>query len=685
MPNTIHIVIVDDSPEDRALVRRTLLGHSGKRWRFSEADSGEQALALCQQVPAPDVMLLDMDLPDMTGLEILEALTDEDGQISLPVVVLTGLMSSKNAEIALAAGAQDFFQKSFLDSQMLSQIITNSVERYRLQAKQREFESSLARALRNADTANQAKSEFLANMSHEIRTPMTAILGYADLLAARLQDPDDLTSLDAIKRNGQHLLELINDILDLSKVESGKLELRLEQVNLPRLLADVRSLMGVRAQEKNIPLTVEYRSRIPQIIVTDATRLRQILINLLGNAIKFTEHGEVKLAVDFSADKQPQLTLAVIDTGIGIAADEQLALFQPFSQGSEAHRYGGTGLGLVVSQRLATLLGGEITVSSRPREGSTFSLTIPVDTAGAELVDAPCEAVALSLSAQPALPTLSGRVLVADDRLDIRYLLQGFIEQAGASAIGVKNGAAAVAAVQAAEAAGQPVDAVVMDMHMPVQNGFQATQELRAAGFQRPIIALTASVMAGERTRCLEAGCDVFLSKPVEARALIAALAKQLSKPRSSDSPPESPPAGLSENAADSLHVLLVEDNEDARKATARLLQLAGFQVSAADNGASALQLTGVKRPPDVALVDINLPDMDGYALVQQLKMLPGTEHMRFIALSGQAPDCDLSAAGCFDQHLLKPVGLSELLAVLPASGSKLNPQRQRETPGINH
>ncbi|MDX1657108.1 MAG: ATP-binding protein, partial [Candidatus Competibacteraceae bacterium] len=377
----------------------------------------------------------------------------------------------------------------------------------------------LEAARRVADAANRAKSEFLANMSHEIRTPMTAIMGYADVLLAHVRDPDNRQCVETIKRNGHHLVEIIDDILDLSKIEAGKLELERRRFSPEQVVADVHSLMEVRARERGVPLGVEYQGLIPATIESDPTRLRQVLANLVGNAIKFTEQGWVRLVVRLLSDEiTPRLEFQVIDTGIGIGPEQLARLFRPFSQAdtSVTRRFGGTGLGLAICRRLVEMLGGEITVDSAPNQGSTFAFTVTTGSlAQVPLVEPGGEIKPPAVATVP-VAALDGRILVVDDRHEIRMLIQHYLENAGARVVTASDGQAGLERALEAEKTAEPFDLVVMDMQMPVLDGYQATARLRAAGFCRPIIALTAAAMQGDREKCLAAGCDDYLSKPVD-------------------------------------------------------------------------------------------------------------------------------------------------------------------------
>ncbi len=390
-------------------------------------------------------------------------------------------------------------------------------------------EERLRQSEQNALAASQSKSEFLANMSHEIRTPMAAILGYADVLLGHLRDPDNRNCVLVMKRNGQHLLELINDILDLSRIEAGRLDIDVEATSLPQLVADVQSLMHVRADQKNLPFHAEFEGGVPETIRTDATRLRQVLINLIGNAIKFTEEGSVTLAVSYDADERLVL-FSVRDTGIGISPEQQQRLFQPFSQGdsSVTRSYGGSGLGLAISQRLVHILQGEVCLESQLGEGATFTVKLPIPaTEDVHLIEP--DLVPFTREDEEA-PTqaraLACRVLVVDDRRDVRHISQHFLEKAGAIVSTAEDGGEGVEAAVAARDSGSPFHLIVMDMQMPNVDGLQATAQLRSAGVQEPIIALTADAMKGDREKCLAGGCDDYLSKPIDHSKLVRMVAK---------------------------------------------------------------------------------------------------------------------------------------------------------------
>jgi len=391
---------------------------------------------------------------------------------------------------------------------------------------EKQTEMELREARRIAEAADRAKSEFLANMSHEIRTPMSAILGYAEILADQLEDPDNLQNLETIRTNGLYLLEIIDDILDLSRIEAGKLELDRRRVRPDTIVREVQSLLKLHAAEKGLALEVEFDGPLPETVETDPTRVKQILINLVENAIKFTDSGEVRIVVGLLPDES-RLRIDVVDTGPGIPDEMVDRLFQPFTQAdsSVTRRFGGSGLGLSICRALSRMLGGDVTVETRRGEGSTFTVTIATGTLeGVEMFEPGLKPAGLRFDAGDIRP-LSCHILVVDDRRDMRYLAQHMLEEAGARVSLAGDGREALEEVAAAEAQGAPFDIVLLDMQMPVLDGYAAAKALRERGFDKPIIALTANAMRSDERRCLESGCDDYLSKPLSRSTLVNTVA----------------------------------------------------------------------------------------------------------------------------------------------------------------
>jgi len=396
-------------------------------------------------------------------------------------------------------------------------------------------EVELQRATERAEAANRAKSAFLANMSHEIRTPMTAILGYAELLRdTTLPDAERAEFVDIVCRNGNHLLNLINDVLDLSKVEAGRMDVQTVECDPSEVVGDVVTLMRQRARDKGIAFVVRWNGPIPERIQTDPARLRQILVNLLGNAIKFTEIGEVTLDVSCrEIQDKPRMVFAVADTGPGISKEGTSRLFQAFYQAdaSATRRFGGTGLGLAISKRFSEMLGGDIKVEAALGSGSTFTATIATGPltgirmrVGEQIQSRrPRASVPLEAGAR-----LSGRVLLAEDSPDNQRLVAHMLRRAGAEVAVVNNGREVVERVLEARVGDAKYDVVLMDMQMPELDGYQATRRLRDQGYLGVIVALTANAMDGDRERCLVAGCDDFATKPIDRTRLLEQLARYM-------------------------------------------------------------------------------------------------------------------------------------------------------------
>ena len=397
-----------------------------------------------------------------------------------------------------------------------------SVEKANLMAKQ-------------ANEANRAKSEFLANMSHEIRTPMNAIIGFSELLADESLTQQQQSFVKTVLNSGQGLLQLINDILDFSKIEAGKLKTEIIEVRFDTFLADMESFLRPITTEKGLKFEVLRCSSLPTVIYTDPVRVRQCIINLVSNAIKFTKQGHVFISVDTEfIDGKGMIRFDVEDTGIGIPADKQHLIFDAFTQAdsSTTRKFGGTGLGLSITRQLAILLGGELRLKSEESKGSVFTLLIP---AGVDLSQTPKTdpynmlnqilEYNTPLKPQSDAVRMSGKILVAEDARANQALIRVILERLGLNVTLVEHGREAVDCIET-----DSFDLILMDMQMPVMNGYEATRTLRRKGLTTPIIALTAHAMKGDDKKCYDAGCDDYLTKPIDREALKAILKKYLSE-----------------------------------------------------------------------------------------------------------------------------------------------------------
>ncbi|MVF14253.1 response regulator [Ketobacter sp. MCCC 1A13808] len=668
----IKLLLVEDDEDDYIITRDLLDDIFSRRYRLdwaSDLETARKQLSANQH----DVCLMDYALGPEDGVSLLKEATALG--FSSPIIMLTGQDDERLDEEALSAGAVDYLVKSNLTQSRLARAIRYAIAR-------REMEVERVERLR-AQAENRSKSEFLAHLSHELRTPLTSILGYTDLLLKQKTRNDNDDHLQIIKRNGQHLLSLLNDVLDLSKIEAGKFELENKAVNFPEFLSDVYHLILVRAEDKNIRLLVEADQALPKFIEADPTRLRQILLNLLGNAIKFTDSGSVTLQVswDFAEgiaegsdsseqEKEPdianteaaghsdakaaEIVFAIKDTGIGIEEDEIPKLFKPFSQTKnvESRSENGTGLGLAISQRLAQRLGGGVEVSSVSGEGSCFTVTIKAGIE--ESVEQQLLNIELIEANRPRLNAqqINARILIADDLPDLRQLLGHLIENTGAQVIFAINGQDAINQVRQAQQLKSPFDLILMDVQMPVMGGLEATQILRKEGFTGPILALTAATMRGERERCLAAGYSDHLSKPVDESQLMERILLHLGQIK------------IAQKEVTPNHILLVEDDHDTRVITAMLIESLGLEVSQAATGAEAIASFN-HSIPDMVLMDLNLPDCAGLELAAQLRSLAKGTSCILVALSGQELSKEEQDVSPFDHHLLKPVNLDVIKQVI--------------------
>ncbi|MEC4983925.1 MAG: response regulator [Oscillatoria sp. PMC 1068.18] len=529
-----NILIVDDTLENLQVLSQTL---SERGYKVRGAVKGEMAIRTAKSVP-PDLILLDIKMPDMDGYEVCKQLKAEEKTKQIPIIFLSALDEVTDKVKGFQIGGVDYITKPFQVQEVLARI-ENQLTIQRLQ-KQLQIQNELLqkeiqerqKAEATAKAASQAKSEFLANMSHELRTPLNAILGFAQVLMREPElTPEQQDYLGIINRSGQHLLELINDVLDLSKIEAGRVSLNFTNFDLYRLLDQIEEMFHIKAEAKN--LTIEFRLApdIPQYIRTDEAKLRGCLINLLGNAVKFTEVGQITLKVETKSisteNNDLELLFIVQDTGTGIAPREIRTLFDAFVQAEEGRQAAeGTGLGLSITKRFVELLGGKIEVNSILNEGTIFQFYIQtklVDSLG-EISEPNRRVIGLESSKEKY------RILVVDDTEENRLLLVKMLEPIGFQVREAKNGRKAIALWSTWEP-----HLILMDTRMPVMSGLEATKQIRireddqkARPFHTIILALTASAFEERRSDIIAAGSDDFVRKPFTEETIFAHIGEYL-------------------------------------------------------------------------------------------------------------------------------------------------------------